>query len=319
MGTGYYSYSSIISGTPMTTAALSAFSNNSYASGSERAAVAGGYRPDDDRGAIFRSGVAICPAGWYCTGDGVGSECPPGTYGSEVGKARAGVTRRGGVGCGTGVGRGNKLSVAKGGASTVVVFVGRSRSFGDRFRWHAVECFSGARTEQSREHRSSRAKLVHGFVLHVEVAFTSSAKQCCRGFLPSECSPYLFFLSNLLPYHRTKKVPERPPTYPPLSPPPRHVLTCKSWSKYLPLRSPSMVKPGLSDSACSGVCAAGFYCGAGATTPTESVCGASGFYCPVGASTPSRVLVGYYGVHAGIEGALQVNIADARHIGRGLK
>lgn len=79
--------------------------------------------------------------------------------------------------------------------------------------------------------------------------------------------------------------------------------------------STPMLKPGLSDPACSAVCAAGFYCGAGATTPTESVCGGSGLYCPVGSSTPSKVLVGYYGVHAGVEAGLQVNIADARDAG----
>eukprot|EP00752_Nemacystus_decipiens_P010517 g9365.t1 len=129
-----------------TASALSAFSNTTHASSSGAAAVPAEYMPDDDRGALFRSGVAVCPAGWYCTGDGAGSECPPGTYGSE---------------------------------------------------------------------------------------------------------------------------------------------------------------PGLSDPACSGVCAAGFYCGAGATTPTESVCGGSGLYCPVGSSTPSTVLIGFYGVHAGIEAGLQ--------------
>lgn len=40
--------------------------------------------PDLPRGASFRSDVVVCPEGWYCTGDGSGSKCPPGTYGSKV-------------------------------------------------------------------------------------------------------------------------------------------------------------------------------------------------------------------------------------------
>lgn len=41
-------------------------------------------RPDEGRGAAFRGDVALCPPGWYCTGDGGGVKCPPGLYGSEV-------------------------------------------------------------------------------------------------------------------------------------------------------------------------------------------------------------------------------------------
>ena len=100
---GFYSYSSAVSGLPATTAGLSAFSNNTYASSSRRAGVAEGYRPDDGRGAMFRSGIAVCPAGWFCTGDGSGSECPPGSYGSEVSKPRGGVTRADGPYCGGGI------------------------------------------------------------------------------------------------------------------------------------------------------------------------------------------------------------------------
>ena len=58
--------------------AISGFATN--ASGDQ--ALTG--RPDDARGAAFRSGVSSCPVGWYCTGDGGGSECPPGLYGGEV-------------------------------------------------------------------------------------------------------------------------------------------------------------------------------------------------------------------------------------------
>lgn len=53
-----------------------------FANSSDHQAASG--RPDDTRGAAFRSRVSLCPVGWYCTGDGGGSECPPGLYGSEV-------------------------------------------------------------------------------------------------------------------------------------------------------------------------------------------------------------------------------------------
>ncbi|CAM9769849.1 unnamed protein product, partial [Hapterophycus canaliculatus] len=106
----------------------------------------GAARPDDRRGAAFRNGVSVCPAGWYCTGDGAGSECPAGLYGSEV---------------------------------------------------------------------------------------------------------------------------------------------------------------GLSDPACSGVCAAGYFCPEGSTSPFERKCGGLGLYCPVGSSAPSEVEVGHYGMHAGVEADLQ--------------
>lgn len=52
----------------------------------------GAAAPGDRRGAAFRRGVAVCPAGWYCTGDGAGIECPAGVYGSEVGGQAVGVS-----------------------------------------------------------------------------------------------------------------------------------------------------------------------------------------------------------------------------------
>ncbi|CAM9428034.1 unnamed protein product, partial [Laminaria digitata] len=45
---------------------------------------------------------------------------------------------------------------------------------------------------------------------------------------------------------------------------------------------------GLSTPHCSGPCAAGYICGAGAITPTEKVCGGEGaMFCPEGSSAPS--------------------------------
>ncbi|CAM9410937.1 unnamed protein product [Ectocarpus sp. 12 AP-2014] len=131
--------------TPGTASAFPSFDSGTTGVGG-RDAGAGAKRPDDDRGAAFRSGVAVCPAGWYCTGDGAGSKCPPGVYGGEV---------------------------------------------------------------------------------------------------------------------------------------------------------------GLSDPACSGVCAAGFVCPEGSTSPFQSKCGGLGLYCPGGSSSPSQVLVGYYGAHAGVDAGLQ--------------
>lgn len=83
---GFYSignYDGSYSSSSDTPPTASVFANANASSSNGQAAGAG--RPDDDRGAAFRSGVAVCPAGWYCTGDGAGSACPPGLYGSEVG------------------------------------------------------------------------------------------------------------------------------------------------------------------------------------------------------------------------------------------
>ncbi|CAB1097353.1 unnamed protein product [Ectocarpus sp. CCAP 1310/34] len=145
---------------------------------------AGAKRPDDDRGAAFRSGVAVCPAGWYCTGDGAGSKCPPGVYGGEVG------------------GREN----AREGCSNDV---------------HR-RLVTGAGVWWGRQEGGVEQGLV-----------------------------------------------------------------------------------GLSDPACSGVCAAGFVCPEGSTSPFQSRCGGLGLYCPRGSSSPSQVLVGYYGAHTGVAAGLQ--------------
>lgn len=96
MDPGFYSISnygaSYTLGTPPIVSVFAADANNASSSGSIGGQATGAAgRPDDDRGAAFRSGVAVCPAGWYCTGDGGGSECPPGLYGSEVGKIWVGT------------------------------------------------------------------------------------------------------------------------------------------------------------------------------------------------------------------------------------
>ncbi|CAM9924988.1 unnamed protein product, partial [Laminaria digitata] len=132
-------------GSESETSTASRFSSAKNASSNNDQAGTTG-RPDDARGAAFRSGVSPCPAGWYCTGDGGGSECPPGLYGSEM---------------------------------------------------------------------------------------------------------------------------------------------------------------GLSDPACSGVCAAGHSCPSGSTSPFQRKCGELGLYCPVGSASPSKVLEGYYGTHAGPEADLK--------------
>jgi hypothetical protein len=52
--------------------------------------------------------------------------------------------------------------------------------------------------------------------------------------------------------------------------------------------------PALRDDACSGPCAAGFFCGSGATVPNETACGSPAVYCPVGSSRPLPAPDGEY-------------------------
>ncbi|KAE9043578.1 hypothetical protein PR001_g5732 [Phytophthora rubi] len=46
--------------------------------------------------------------------------------------------------------------------------------------------------------------------------------------------------------------------------------------------------------ACSGPCAAGYYCPPGSTTPTQHECGSASLFCPEASGTPWKVFQGYY-------------------------
>ena len=61
---------------------------------------------------------------------------------------------------------------------------------------------------------------------------------------------------------------------------------------------------GLVDALCSGECAAGFFCKAGATAVNEMACGGTSVYCPPGSGAPVPVSLGYYSVPA--DGAVAV-------------
>ena len=54
--------------------------------------------------------------------------------------------------------------------------------------------------------------------------------------------------------------------------------------------------PGLTTPACSGACAAGYYCLEAADTSTAFPCGAVTVYCPPGSSNGTFVDLGYYTV-----------------------
>ena len=64
---------------------------------------------------------------------------------------------------------------------------------------------------------------------------------------------------------------------------------------------------GLSDPACSGMCAGGHFCPSGSSSPFQRKCGGVDVYCPVGSSEPLEVLEGFYGVHAGPQADLLVS------------
>merc|ERR1719502_2053227 len=51
---------------------------------------------------------------------------------------------------------------------------------------------------------------------------------------------------------------------------------------------------GLTNSHCSGPCAAGYYCPSGSTSATQHECGGPGVFCPVGSAAPVPVLQGHY-------------------------
>jgi hypothetical protein len=50
----------------------------------------------------------------------------------------------------------------------------------------------------------------------------------------------------------------------------------------------------LTTAACSGLCAAGYYCPDGSTTAAQQFCGGADVYCPTGSPAPVAVDAGYY-------------------------
>ncbi|CAM9176752.1 unnamed protein product, partial [Choristocarpus tenellus] len=65
------------------------------------------------------------------------------------------------------------------------------------------------------------------------------------------------------------------------------------------------MEEGLDSEACSGPCAAGYYCPEGSTSSTAHKCGGVGMYCPEGSGAPTAVLEGFYGLHTGPEAGLK--------------
>jgi len=58
---------------------------------------------------------------------------------------------------------------------------------------------------------------------------------------------------------------------------------------------------GLATRECTGPCAAGHYCEAGSTTPTQFVCGGVHVFCPVGSEAPELALPGEFTVGPTVE------------------
>jgi len=54
--------------------------------------------------------------------------------------------------------------------------------------------------------------------------------------------------------------------------------------------------PGLRSAACSGPCAAGYFCPPGSTSPTEVPCGGDGVYCPPAVGRPVPTKPGFFTV-----------------------
>ena len=55
---------------------------------------------------------------------------------------------------------------------------------------------------------------------------------------------------------------------------------------------------GLTSPLCSGLCTAGYYCGLGSTSSTQSMCGDTSVYCPEGSGQPVKIPAGWIGVLA---------------------
>jgi hypothetical protein len=68
----------------------------------------------------------------------------------------------------------------------------------------------------------------------------------------------------------------------------------------------------LTDSSCSGVCPAGFFCPTGTISPFSNPCGDATVYCPEGSHTPIEVPTGYYSVND--MNNADSDLLDDRHI-----
>jgi hypothetical protein len=85
--------------------------------------------------------------------------------------------------------------------------------------------------------------------------------------------------------------------------------------------------PGLSNSNCSGLCPAGFYCPTGTVRAESNACGGADVYCPVGSSVPWNVQVGFYsvdkdgsdGINSALIRALQQACPRGHYCEKGIK